>query len=110
MEPLHHHCPLCKGEFSPPEGETPQNHLAKGVIEVYRGIQEKCNGGTMPPCPRCGNYMNPCIDDNSQSRHEDIYICDECGDDEALREHNNEILPVLEWYTVKEILGIRNYE
>jgi len=106
METLHHQCPLCKGEFNPLDGMNPQNHLAKGVIETYRGMQEKNDGGNVPPCPRCGKPMNPWLDDNAQSRHEDIYICEECGEDEAMREQNNDILPVSEWKAVNDILGI----
>jgi superfamily II helicase len=107
MESLHHQCPLCKGEFNPPQDVTPQNHLAKGVIETYRAIQEKSDGSTVPPCPRCGMRMNACLDNNAKSRHEEIFICEKCGEDEALREHRNEILPISEWFAVKEILGIQ---
>lgn len=103
---LHHQCPLCKGEFMPAGDTTPQEHLAKGVIETYRSMQEKNDGENMPPCPRCGKPMKPGLDDNAQSKHEDIYICEECGEDEAMREHDNTI-PLSDWAAVKVILGIQ---
>lgn len=105
MEVLHHQCPLCKGEFKPVGGAEPLEHLAKGVLEACRNMQEKNDGGNMPYCPRCGKHMNSKLDDNARSRHEDIYICDECGEDEAMREANNDILPVTEWSVVSAVLG-----
>lgn len=51
------------------------------------------------PCPRCGQLtMDP--DDvlrNALSRHADIYICDECGTDEAMRDFVGCVLPIEEW-------------
>ena len=36
------------------------------------------------PCPRCGKQqMNADMVENALSRHEDIYICSECGREES---------------------------
>lgn len=107
MEQLHHQCPMCKGEFKPADGVSPQEHLAKGLLDAYRGLQEKNEDGNMLPCPRCGKPMNPDLENNAESRHEDVYICDDCGVDEAEREAGNDTLPVPEWYVVKEILNFQ---
>jgi len=50
------------------------------------------------PCPRCGkDTMNPSIFRNALSRHADIYICDECGNSEALLDFMQNPLPLDEW-------------
>lgn len=50
------------------------------------------------PCPRCGeNSMRS--DDNALSRQVDVYICSDCGIDEAI---NGEI-EMEEWHFVKHI-------
>lgn len=49
-------------------------------------------------CPRCGKFrMNSDIYKNALSRHADIYICSQCGMDEAIRVFQNNILPFSEW-------------
>jgi predicted RNA-binding Zn-ribbon protein involved in translation (DUF1610 family) len=104
VEQIHHQCPMCKGEFKPPDGTNPEEHLAKGILEVYRVFQEKCNGKEYLPCPRCGKTMLPELEYNAESRNTDIYICSDCGEDEAIREANQDALPIVNWYAVKEIL------
>ncbi len=43
--------------------------------------------GKRMPCPRCGqNQMNPKVTINALSRYADVYICDTCGLDEAMRD------------------------
>lgn len=51
-------------------------------------------------CPRCGNNnMNPVKEMNALSRYVDIYICSDCGTDEALRDFFGEgSLPYSEWF------------
>lgn len=49
-------------------------------------------------CPRCGEFkMNPDIYKNALSRHADIYICSQCGMDEAIRVFQNNVLPFNKW-------------
>lgn len=49
-------------------------------------------------CPRCGrlNMMMPMCS-NALSRVADIYVCPDCGMDEALRDFGRIPLPVEEW-------------
>ena len=54
-------CPICGSLFSPANGMNPAEHLAKGILSAYRGMQEKNEGPNMPPCPRCGRAMCPAL-------------------------------------------------
>ena len=50
------------------------------------------------PCPRCGRYrMDSDPVRNALSRHATIYVCDECGTDEAIRDFAGICLPLKEW-------------
>lgn len=50
---------------------------------------------------RCGQKMRYPLAQNALSRALDVYVCPECGMDEAIRDATGEILPVSEWYVVK---------
>lgn len=53
-------------------------------------------------CPRCGHFtVNDKLDTNTLSRHVHVYICDECGTDEATRELHSDDLPIREWAVAK---------
>ena len=52
-------------------------------------------------CMRCGQKMRYPLAQNALSRAMDVYVCPECGMDEAIRDATGEILPVSEWYVVK---------
>lgn len=52
-------------------------------------------------CMRCGQKMRYPLAQNALSRALDVYVCPECGMDEAIRDATGEILPVSEWYIVK---------
>ena len=69
---------------------------AKTLIESLMPMQER---GERVPCPRCGyNRMNENPVRNALSRRARVYICDECGMDEALRDMTRmEPLPLNEW-------------
>jgi len=55
-----------------------------------------------PICPRCGQVnMKPRIHTNAMSRVADIYVCDDCGTDEALRNWANIPLPIEDWFLPK---------
>ncbi len=96
-------CPLCEQPFTPAEGNTPGEHLAEGVIKVLRELQR--DSGLAGQCPRCGNTrMNEKLYKNAWSRHADIYICEECGADEALRDSRGDTLPQVKWFMVNGIL------
>lgn len=55
-------------------------------------------------CPRCGRKMRKEWVENSFSRYADVYICSECGLDEAVRDFNKKVLSFSEWKIVKNIL------
>lgn len=64
------------------------------IIERIKEIQEL--GGRI--CPRCGRWsMESPITHNALSRVADVYVCPDCGMDEALRDFGRIPLPVEEW-------------
>ncbi len=72
---------------------------AKAIIEDFAKVQE----AGFFPCPRCGQML---MDErpvrNALSRHANVYVCDECGTDEAMREYAGNPLPLEEWYIAKK--------
>ncbi|MEG1894664.1 MAG: hypothetical protein RR162_00390 [Oscillospiraceae bacterium] len=70
---------------------------AKRLVENLKHMQEK-QGADYFPCPRCGNNrMNSNLCHNALSRYASVYVCSECGTDEALRDMTGEVLPLNEW-------------
>lgn len=49
-------------------------------------------------CPRCGRHMAENVLHNALSRHEDVYICDNCGTGEAVRDWKLRSLHIDEWF------------
>ena len=99
-------CPFCNQNFTPENGTTPEEHLAKGVLRILSEMQKSSNAQELP-CPRCGRMkMKPELYTNALSRHFDVHICDECGTDEALRDLNKNVLPLSEWNAVNMILKL----
>ena len=45
--------------------------------------------------------MRPRLAENALSRALDVYVCPECGTDEALHAALDDVLPMSEWYSVK---------
>ena len=54
-----------------------------------------------PRCLRCGRLLRPKLQQNAHSRYADIYICERCGVDEALRDASGSPLPFDAWYAVR---------
>ena len=53
-------------------------------------------------CPRCGRLtVKERLTTNALSRHADVYICDACGNDEAVREMKEEPLLLKDWAIAK---------
>lgn len=49
-------------------------------------------------CPRCGRLtVKERLVTNALSRHVDVYICDACGTDEAIRDMKGDPLPLKDW-------------
>lgn len=50
-------------------------------------------------CPMCGNRMPRADMDNALSRYQDVYICKDCGNNEAMRDfHGIPQMKPYEWY------------
>jgi len=97
-------CPLCDQIFTPENGLSPDEHLANGIILAYKKMQES-DFCIYQNCARCGEKrLNAELKTNDLSRHADIIICPECGTDEALREEEENKLPLAEWFIVREII------
>lgn len=72
---------------------------AKALIEEFAKVQV----GGFFPCPRCGKMaMNEKPTRNALSRCAKVYICDECGTDEAMRAFSGNPLPLEEWYIARQ--------
>ena len=100
-------CPLCSQAFVSADGSTPVEFLADGIIKLYAQMQTK----DRLPCPRCGcSRMAISVFKNALSRHAEIYVCDVCGNDEAVRVFKGQVLPITEWAVVVEILRIYEAE
>lgn len=69
---------------------------AKKLVESLKELQEQ---GVKFPCPRCGHDrmdVNPIR--NSLSRYAYVYICNECGTEEAMMDFTGmEPLPFEKW-------------
>lgn len=75
---------------------------AKTIIDQVAGIQ-RSSKKTL--CPRCGrDSMNEKMCRNAVSRYARVYICNDCGTDEALRDLYNEALPLTAWDAVKKVV------
>ena len=72
---------------------------AKQFIERLKIVQENTKEGEyVLPCPRCGHgRMEARAVKNSLSRHADVYVCNICGMDEAIRDMAGSPLPLNEW-------------
>ena len=72
------------------------------IIERMKEIQKA--GGLI--CPRCGRMsMEKLLLHNALSRVADVYVCPDCGMDEALRDFGRIPLPVEEWALAKLCKG-----
>lgn len=80
----------------------------KELLRRYKLIQE------IPyitaKCPRCGGDMYDGVIRNAISRHEDIYVCPRCGNEEAILDMAKKVKPLDEWYAVKLLKGNASYQ
>jgi predicted RNA-binding Zn-ribbon protein involved in translation (DUF1610 family) len=101
-------CPLCNQAFIPDDGLAAADYLAHGIILAFAEIQKKADSedsaANKLPCPRCGsNNMLTGASRNALCRHFDVYICPNCGNDEAIRIFKNMVLPAASWWVVSKI-------
>lgn len=67
---------------------------AKEKIDAFAAIQT--DGTTF--CPRCGRLtVKEKLHTNALSRHANVYVCDECGMNEAFRDWKHTPLPLKDW-------------
>ena len=98
-------CPLCKQKFTPADGYTPDEHLARGILRTYAEMQGKGENKNTLPCPRCGEYsMSDNVLRNALSRQFDIHICDACGNQEGIEASEGKSTPLESWRIVTDIL------
>lgn len=80
---------------------SPESKI-KNMLTVYG--QEQKSGDVI--CPRCGcPEMNPVLHRNALSRRADVYICDECGQEEAIRDWNGQPDRLADWHIVRRRSG-----
>ena len=82
--------------------------MNKFHIELYpkadlenEWAKNKHTPGAMP-CMRCGGPMRESLAESALSRALNVYVCPACGMDEALRDAAGKVLPISEWYAVKQ--------
>lgn len=91
-------CPSCGVVTGANEWETAHEEAAKAAMERFATIQKD----HLYACPRCGRWtMKEPTHTNALSRSANVYVCDECGTDEALRDMKGEPLPVSKWSLVQ---------
>lgn len=67
---------------------------AKRIVDEF--AQKQVDGVHL--CPRCGRLtIKDRLTTNALSRYADVYICDACGTDEAVRELKGDTLPLRDW-------------
>lgn len=101
-------CPNCGANLDPGEVcdcDSRQNEKlsAKKIIEDYAREQKESSSII---CPRCGGNkkMYTKAERNALSRHANVYICSQCGMDEAVRDMiGTEPLNFEEWAIVKQL-------
>lgn len=78
--------------------EVEAAQAAKARIDAF--AKEQVDGVHF--CPRCGRFsVKDRLHTNALSRYFDVYICDECGLDEAVRAMADEPIPLREWAVAK---------
>lgn len=75
---------------------------AFGLVQKY-SPQSSC---LFCYCPRCGERrMSDTLPHNAMSRSVNLYICNACGIDEALRDAFGQPLPLWKWDIITKLEG-----
>ena len=78
--------------------KTEQDYLQ--MINAVAKSQQEMKS---PICPRCGKHrMDKQITHNAMSRHADIYVCNICGLDEAIRDMRGETINSSDWFICRQ--------
>ena len=82
-------------EFS---AEVKATTVAKAKVDAFAKVQTD----GVHFCPRCGRMsVKDRLHTNALSRHANVYICNACGMDEALRDWKKQVLPLKDWAIVQ---------
>ena len=84
---------------------------AKEFIESLKPLQVELGEKSLYDqiCPRCGEKnmdKNPMR--NALSRYADVYICDACGVEEAIRDMHGNAIPLTQWAVIKKSDKVKN--
>lgn len=64
----------------------------------FLAARQRMADGQPQYCPRCGQPdVKPRLRTNALSRYFDIYVCDACGNQEAMLQSRGRRLPFREW-------------
>ena len=55
-----------------------------------------------PICLRCGKKLSGHLMTNALSRYANVMVCTSCGHDEGMRDFCADVLPLREWYAVRQ--------
>ena len=76
------------------------NQMAKAALERFAKVQHDHQFS----CPRCGRWtMKERTTTNALSRHAEVYICDQCGTEEAVLDYLGKPKPLSEWSFITDI-------
>ena len=82
-------------EFS---AEVDAATAAKAKVDAFAKVQTD----GVHFCPRCGRMsVKDRLHTNALSRAATIYVCDDCGMDEAIRDYAGKELPLKDWAIAK---------
>lgn len=74
-----------------------RKHMA--AFAAQQRLHMETDGKCTLPCPRCGKRrMHENVFTNALSRHADIYICPQCGMNEAIWDMQDMVLPAKDWW------------
>ncbi len=95
-----------------------RTEMIERIIENYSKAQ---SSGAWLPCPRCGKLtMKERLRTNAMSRLRDIYICDKCGNEEAVErmpnhfsaddaENERRKKSIEDWFVCTDIYGHKKH-
>lgn len=73
---------------------------AKAALERFARVQRDHRFA----CPRCGQWtMKERTVTNALSRHAEVYICDQCGTEEAVLDYLGKPLPLSQWSFITDV-------
>ena len=78
--------------------DVTQLHAAANFESAIHRLAIAQRAGESRTCPRCGSLLKERLGTNALSRRADVYVCDECGIEEAIADFNGEPDPIEQWH------------